>query len=170
MTEASDSLAGRDAFNRLMLTARPGYGLTRYVRVVAEGNADELGRPWPPLEGGEAATLLGFLDYQRATLAWKCKGLTDAQLRVALPPAAITLGGRSKHLAYVEDDWFSEVVGGEATPEPWGSAVTEADPDWAWSSAADDRREDLRALLAAQRARRSPPRVDRRPDGRVTLG
>jgi len=93
MTEACDSLAGRDAFNRLMLTARPGYGLTRYVRVVAEGNADELGRPWPPLEGGEAATLLGFLDYQRATLAWKCKGVTDAQLRVALPPSAITLDG-----------------------------------------------------------------------------
>jgi len=56
---------------------------------LAEGNADELDRPWPPLEGGEAATLLGFLDYQRATLAWKCKGVTDAQLRVALPPSAI---------------------------------------------------------------------------------
>jgi hypothetical protein len=36
---------------------------------------DEQGRPEPPLAADEAATLLGFLDYQRATLEWKCAGL-----------------------------------------------------------------------------------------------
>ncbi|HEY5358282.1 MAG TPA: DUF664 domain-containing protein [Streptosporangiaceae bacterium] len=34
------------------------------------------------------AARLGFLDYQRATLEWKCRGLSDEQLRVALPPPA----------------------------------------------------------------------------------
>jgi len=110
---------------------------------VAEGNADEHGRPWTRLEGGEAATLLGFLDYQRATLAHEVQGPDGRAAAGRAAPSAITLGGLLKHLAYVEDDWFTEVVGGEATPEPWGSAVTEADPDWAWSSAADDRGEDL---------------------------
>ena len=43
---------------------------------------DEQGRPEPPLAADEAATLLGFLDYQRATLAWKCRGL-DAAVRFA---------------------------------------------------------------------------------------
>jgi len=38
---------------------------------------DEYGRPEPPLVGNEVETLLGFLDYQRATLAWKCAGLDD---------------------------------------------------------------------------------------------
>jgi hypothetical protein len=47
---------------------------------------DGQGRPEPPLAGDETATLLGFLDYQRATLAWKCPGLDAAWgQRQALP-------------------------------------------------------------------------------------
>ena len=42
---------------------------------------DEQGRQMPPQEAGEAGTLRGFLDFQRATLAWKCRGLSDEQLR-----------------------------------------------------------------------------------------
>ncbi len=72
----------------------------------------------------------------------------DEQLRVALRPSTLTLGGLLKHLARVEDDWFTEVVGGEPTPEPWASPDTEADPDWAWTSAAKDSGDDLRALWA----------------------
>lgn len=34
-------------------------------------------RVGPPLTGGERETLRAFLDYQRATLAMKCAGLTD---------------------------------------------------------------------------------------------
>jgi hypothetical protein len=59
---------------------------------------DEYGRPEPPHKGGEVATLLGFLDYQRATLEWKCRGLSDEQLRVALRPSSMTLGGATKAL------------------------------------------------------------------------
>ena len=36
-----------------------------------ENQTDEHGRPEPPHDAGEAVTLTGFLDYQRATLAWK---------------------------------------------------------------------------------------------------
>jgi uncharacterized damage-inducible protein DinB len=115
----------------------------------------------PPQESGEVATLLGFLTYQRATLEWKCRGLSDEQLRVALPPSSVTLGGLLKHMAYVEDYWFTEVVGGEPAPEPWASADTEADPDWEWSSAADDSGGDLRALWA-ERVGRSRAIVDAR--------
>jgi uncharacterized damage-inducible protein DinB len=109
---------------------------------------DDHGRPEPPLESGEVATLLGFLDFQRATLEWKCRGLSDEQLRVTRPPSAITLGGMLKHLAMVEDYWFTEVIGGQPTPEPWASADTKADPDWEWHSAASDSGEELRALWA----------------------
>jgi uncharacterized damage-inducible protein DinB len=109
---------------------------------------DQYGRPQPPLAGGEAATLLGFLDYQRATLAWKCGGLSDAQLRLALPPTSMTLGGILKHLARVEDSWFSEVVGEGPVREPWTAVDWDADPDWEWHSAVDDSGDDLRALWA----------------------
>jgi uncharacterized damage-inducible protein DinB len=110
---------------------------------------DEYGRPEPPREGGEVATLLGFLDYQRATLKWKCRGLSDEQLRVPLRPSPMTLGGLLKHLACVEDSWFTEVVAGEPALEPWASADFQADPQWTWHSAALDSGEYLRALWAA---------------------
>jgi uncharacterized damage-inducible protein DinB len=119
-----------------------------------EVQIDEYGRPEPPLDGGEAATLLGFLDYQRATLKWKCRGLSDEHLQVALPPTSMTLGGLLKHLARVEDYWFTEVVAGEPPPEPWASADWKADPDWEWSSAVDTPGDDLRALWA-ERVERS---------------
>ena len=45
---------------------------------------DDHGRPEPPLAGDELANLQGFLDYQRATLAWKCAGLDAAGLQAVL--------------------------------------------------------------------------------------
>ncbi len=107
-------------------------------------NVDEYGRPEPPLAAGEVDTLLGFLDYQRATLEWKCRGLTDEQLSAPLTPTSMTLGGLLKHLARVEDYWFSEVVAEGDEPEPW------AGMDWAaeWRNAASEGAENLRRLWA----------------------
>jgi uncharacterized damage-inducible protein DinB len=113
---------------------------------MGEPTIDEHGRPKPPLGAGEVATLQGFLDYQRATLAWKCRGLDDTQLRAKLPPSSMTLGGMLKHLAYVEDYWFGEVVGGQPRSEPWASVDWRATPDWDWQSAAGDTGDELRAL------------------------
>jgi uncharacterized damage-inducible protein DinB len=118
------------------------------VQFVDEVRVDEYGRAEPPYDGAEAATLLGFLDYQRATLQLKCHGLSDEQLRAALPPSPITLGGLLKHLACVEDSWFTETIGGQPLPEPWASVDFEADPDWTWHSAAADSGDALRALWA----------------------
>jgi uncharacterized damage-inducible protein DinB len=68
-------------------------------------NADD--RPDPPLTGDERATLTGFLDYQRATLEWKCSGLDAEQLaRRAMPPSTMSLLGLIRHLAEVEWSWF----------------------------------------------------------------
>jgi uncharacterized damage-inducible protein DinB len=107
---------------------------------------DEQGRPEPPLAGDETATLLGFLDYQRATLAWKCAGLDAAGLRSALAPTPMTLGGMLKHLAYVEDSWFSRRLYGQDPQPPWDTVDWKADPDWDWHSAAEDTPEQLRTL------------------------
>ncbi|MHB1988149.1 MAG: DinB family protein [Acidimicrobiales bacterium] len=109
---------------------------------------DEHGRPEPPHDGDEAATLLGFLDFQRATLEWKCRGLSDEQLRVALSPTSMTLGGMLKHLAYVEDYWFTDVAAGEPAPAPWADVDWEVEPDWEWRSAGGDPGDELRALWA----------------------
>lgn len=105
---------------------------------------DEQGRPDPPLTGSEVETLLGFLDFQRATLAWKCAGLDDEQLRTPHPPTAMTLGGLLLHLARVEDIWFGEVVAEAAPLEPWASTP------WAqeWTTSAERTADELRRLWA----------------------
>ncbi len=105
---------------------------------------DEQGRPEPPVAGDEVATLLGFLDFQRATLAWRCAGLDDDQLRIKLPTSAISLGGLLKHLARVEDNWFSEVVAERDRLDPWAGMAWAAE----WENSAADTGEELRALWA----------------------
>ena len=107
---------------------------------------DEHGRPEPPLAGDETATLQGFLDYQRATLAWKCGGLDAAGLRATVGASSMTLGGLLKHLAYVEDLWCSRRLHGRDPAPRWDTVDWKADPDWDWHSAADDTPEQLFAL------------------------
>ena len=107
---------------------------------------DEQNRPEPPVAGDETATLLGSLERQRATLAWKCGGLDAAGLRARLAPSAITLGGLLKHLALVEDEYFTRRLLGRELGRPWDTVDWNADPDWEWHSAADDTPDQLMTL------------------------
>ncbi|MEV7601106.1 DinB family protein [Kitasatospora sp. NPDC089797] len=82
----------------------------------------------PPLAADEAAMLTSWLDYQRSTLALKCEGLTEEQLRLrSVPPSTLSLLGLVRHMAEVERHWFQGMLlGGEvATGHYW----TEQDPD-----------------------------------------
>ncbi|MGY3378369.1 putative damage-inducible protein DinB [Arthrobacter sp. TE12231] len=107
---------------------------------------DDQGRPEPPLAADETATLLGFLDFQRATLAWKCAGLEAAGLRVTTAASSMTLGGLLKHMAYVEGEWFSRSLHARDREAPFGTVDWKADPDWDWHSAAEDTPDQLRNL------------------------
>jgi Protein of unknown function (DUF664) len=107
---------------------------------------DEHDRPEPPLAADESATLLGFLDYQRATLAWKCEGLDAEGLSATVGASSMTLGGMLKHLAYVEQVWFSRSLHGRQLAAPWNTVDWRSDPDWEWHSAVQDSPEQLRAL------------------------
>jgi uncharacterized damage-inducible protein DinB len=74
----------------------------------------------PPLLGGERETVRAFLDYHRATLAMKCRGLSDEELRQrSMPPSTLTLLGLVRHLAEVERTWFRRVINGEDIPLIW---------------------------------------------------
>ena len=116
---------------------------------------DEHGRPEPPLAADETSTILGFLDYQRATLAWKCAGLGPDGLAARVGASSMTLGGLLKHMAYVEDDWFSRWLHANERAAPWNTVDWAADRDWEWHTAAGDTPEQLFALWqdAAGRSR-----------------
>lgn len=113
---------------------------------------DEQGRPEPPMSAPELSTLCGFLDFLRATVRWKTQDLTTEQMRRRLPshPSEMTLAGLLKHLAYVEDFWFTEVVDqAPSMPPPWDTVSWEDDADWDWHSALEDDAQQVRALWEA---------------------
>ncbi|MFI1802760.1 DinB family protein [Streptomyces californicus] len=102
--------------------------------------------PEPPLAGTEAAAIVGALERQRATLAWKCSGLDASGLRATLGTSTITLGGLLKHLAHVENSHFARLWLNTPVGPPWNTVDWETTPDWDYRSAAEDTPEQLRAL------------------------
>ncbi|KQX14958.1 Mini-circle protein [Streptomyces sp. Root431] len=68
----------------------------------------------PSTTSGEREALEQWLDFHRATLASKCEGLDDAQLRtLSAPPSDLNLLGLVRHMAEVERGWFRRVLAGE---------------------------------------------------------
>jgi len=71
----------------------------------------------PPLEAPEREMLVAWLDYHRATLAMKCDGLDDGQLRQRpVPPSSLSLLGLIRHMAEVERGWFRRTLAGQDAP------------------------------------------------------
>ncbi len=79
-------------------------------------------RLMPPMNADERTTLEGWLDFYRATLAGKCEGLDEEQLRTAsVEPSEMTLLGLVQHAAEVERNWLRWVLAGEDAPPIFGS-------------------------------------------------
>jgi Protein of unknown function (DUF664) len=114
---------------------------------------DAQGRPEPPPNADELATLLGFLDFQRATLAWKTDRLDADGLRATVGVSTMTLGGILTHLAWVEDSWFTWRLHRRDPGAPWNAVDWAADPDWDWRTAAADSPEQLLAIWQGSVAR-----------------
>ena len=87
-------------------------------------------RPEPPLVGDDRAMLPAWLDYQRATLLWKCELLDgDALVRRSVPPSPISLLGIVRHMTLVEWGWFERRFAGSDVPPPI-SMEHDHDVDW----------------------------------------
>jgi uncharacterized damage-inducible protein DinB len=91
----------------------------------------------PPLQAGEREMLSAWLDWHRATLAVKCEGLTDDQLRErSVPPSSLSLLGLVRHMADVERGWFRQVLSGEDVPDIY-ARTQDPDADFNGSSSGD---------------------------------
>ena len=58
----------------------------------------------------ERAVLDAFLDFHRAVLLRKLRGLSDADARRRLVPSVTTLAGLVRHLTMVERNWFPTLL------------------------------------------------------------
>jgi Protein of unknown function (DUF664) len=66
-------------------------------------------RPRIPRVAAEREALAAYLEYYRATVEMKCRGLTPEQARTrSMPPSALSLHGLIRHLAGVERWWFQQ--------------------------------------------------------------
>ncbi|MFG3226092.1 DinB family protein [Kitasatospora sp. NPDC048194] len=119
-------------------------------------------RPVPGLTDGEREMLRGFLDHHRATLAMKCEGLTDEQLRQrSSPPSTLSLLGLVRHMAEVERTWFRKVINGEDVPLVWSA---DGDYQVAYDATGATRAEAFAAWQAevehSRRIERAAPSLD----------
>ena len=107
-----------------------------------------------PVAGSEIETLIGGLERNRRTFLWKCSGLGADDMRRTLGPSTMTLGGLVKHLALVEDEYFTrQLTGAPTLSPPFDGVDFDVDPDWEWRTAAEDSPEELLALWEAAVAR-----------------
>jgi hypothetical protein len=102
--------------------------------------------PEPPVDGDEAATLVGSLERQRATFAWKAGGLDAAGLQRSVGTSSVTLGGLLRHLALVEDHYFSVRLFDREPAPPFNTVDWDADPNWDWTWKSGDTPDALYAL------------------------
>jgi hypothetical protein len=108
--------------------------------------AEPVDRIRPPEDGAERETLLGMLDFLRATVVTKVAGLSDQQaFGRPVPASALTPACVVKHLTGVERFWFSIDFAGADLPWPW----PEADPHGGFPIVPGD---TLEGIVAGYRA------------------
>ena len=80
---------------------------------------------------GERAALQSWLDYHRATLLFKCQGLTGDQLVMrAAEPSTLSLLGLVRHMTEVERGWFRRGFATDSGPPPLYYTDEEGDLDF----------------------------------------
>jgi len=116
-----------------------------------ERSAGERGfRALPPVHAADEPTLLlAMLDWYREGVLRKVDWLDPRHVRARPLRSALTIGGLVKHLALVEDSWFTRRFAGLPEPEPWASAPWDDDVDWEMTTGAT---EPLDASVALYRA------------------
>lgn len=100
--------------------------------------------------------LQAFLDWQRATLLYKCQALTGEQLAErAVPPSDLSLLGLVRHMTRVERAWFRQRFADEPVEDAYerDEAFTATDPGRA---AADYARYTEECKLADAAAANAP--------------
>jgi uncharacterized damage-inducible protein DinB len=86
------------------------------MRELQQPSAEQ--RTDPPYVADERTMLDAWLNFHRATLLWKCDGLSGEQLaRHSAEPSTLSLLGLVRHMAEVERGWFRQTMADEDVPD-----------------------------------------------------
>ena len=99
----------------------------------------------------ERAALQGWLDYHRATLLFKCQGLTGEQLvQRTADPSTLSLLGLVRHMSDVERAWFCRRLADQPGLPPlyWSEEHPDGDFDLADAAGAEAAFETFKAECA----------------------
>lgn len=96
-------------------------------------------RPSPSLRTADERTMLTeMLEWYREGVLAKVVGLAQHHAVATPLRSASSIAGIVKHLALVEDHWFTVGFDGQPDLQPWASVDWDADPDWEFHSALDE--------------------------------
>jgi hypothetical protein len=100
--------------------------------------------PLSSVTSGELDTLTQFLDYFRSVLLRKSDGLDETQARARVGASRLDLLGLTRHMAGVEQWWFSQAFAGSDEASRWHDPD---DPDSDFHHGPHDTLDQARAAL-----------------------
>lgn len=107
-------------------------------------------REFPPLMTADERTMLtAMLEWYREGVLLKVAGMHEADAVARRLRSATTPAGLVKHLAVVEDVWFTQRFAQQPMPEPWAGVSWDDNPDWEFHSARSEPLEETVALYQA---------------------
>lgn len=108
--------------------------------------------PLPAVRSAERQMLEEHLDFYRSVLLRKAEGLTEEQVRLTLPPSPLDLLGLVRHMAAVEQWWFTNALEGADEAPRWGNAAADVDEE-EWRHTPADTMADALATLVEEIAK-----------------
>ena len=111
-------------------------------------------REMPAVRTADERTMLeAMLEWYREGVLRKVDGMSQADATTSALRSPTTAAGIVKHLALVEDHWFTAGIAQQPQPAPWAGVDFDADPDWEFRTAASEPLEESVALYVAACAR-----------------
>jgi catechol 2,3-dioxygenase-like lactoylglutathione lyase family enzyme len=87
---------------------------------------------------GEREILTATLDWYREGIVKKVSGVSARDAGATPLRSASSIAGIVKHVALVEDSWFTVRFAGRADPPPWAGVDWDADRDWEFHTATSE--------------------------------
>lgn len=107
-------------------------------------------RDGPPIRTADERTMLeGLLEWYRSGVVHKVSGLDSVLAGVSPVGSSTTVAGLVKHLALVEDSWFTERFAGHGELDWYAGVDWATDRDWEMDSARHEPLADSVALYEA---------------------